>query len=584
MNLTERQKGNQISALQMEVEYMSQKKQALEGRVMKAKRQYLTKTLALLGLTLLLLVAVPQALPAVESSELSSFIVQGESLVQLNAAVNTVGGQVTHELAIINAVGATLTPTQLRALERQEGVTGLFANVAVNTAGGGKGGGNGGGGNGGGGGRTVAYTDFPAWVGADQLHAEGILGTSVTVAVLDTGRTLEGPIVQAATGGDRTIVSHNTIAGLSGYDDSGHATHVMSMIANSETATSGKYNGVAPDVRLAEVKAFDANGGGTYLDVIEGIDWIVANKDTYNIRVLNLSFSATPQSYYWEDPLNQAVMRAWQEGIVVVAAAGNGGPNPMTVGVPGNVPYIITVGAASDNYTPGDDNDDFLASFSAAGPTVEGFVKPDVVAPGGHLVGIMSQFDVIAETYPEYHDGRGYYMMSGTSQATGVVSGIVALMLDVDPTLTPDVVKCRLMATARPALDENDELAYSIFQQGAGFVDAYSAVHSAESGCANQGLNIQYDLDGTQHYQGKADQNASGDYYIVDQSGLAWSGGTFWAGGFAWSGGTFWAGGFAWSGGTFWAGGFAWSSNYSWDENPVWGASAAGINQWVDQE
>ena len=80
-----------------------------------------------------------------------------------------------------------------------------------------------------------------------------------------------------------------------------------------------------------------ADGGGTYADVIRGIDWAVTNKDAYNIRVLNCSFSAPPQSSYWLDPLNQAVMRAWQAGIVVVASAGNTGPDPMTVGVPGNV-------------------------------------------------------------------------------------------------------------------------------------------------------------------------------------------------------------------------------------------------------
>ena len=88
--------------------------------------------------------------------------------------------------------------------------------------------------------------------------------------------------------------------------------------------------------------------------------------------MLNLSFSATPQSHYWDDPLNQAVMAAWQAGIVVVASAGNSGPDPMTVGVPGNVPYIITVGAMTDNYTPYEPADDRLASFSSAGPTFEG--------------------------------------------------------------------------------------------------------------------------------------------------------------------------------------------------------------------
>ena len=103
--------------------------------------------------------------------------------------------------------------------------------------------------------------------------------------------------------------------------------------------------------------------------MIRGIDWVVANKDAYDIRVLNLSFSAAPRSNYWDDPLSQAVMAAWEAGIVVVASAGNTGPAPLTIGVPGNVPYVVTVGAMTDNYTPADPGDDVLASFSAAGPT-----------------------------------------------------------------------------------------------------------------------------------------------------------------------------------------------------------------------
>ena len=127
---------------------------------------------------------------------------------------------------------------------------------------------------------------------------------------------------------------------------------LSSAVTRRRVDTKGLFNGVAPNANLVVVKAFNANGAGSYLDVIRGIDWIVANRTQYNIRVLNLSFSAPPHSYYWDDPLNQAVMRAWQAGIVVVASAGNTGPSPMSVGVPGNVPYIITVGAMSDNYTP----------------------------------------------------------------------------------------------------------------------------------------------------------------------------------------------------------------------------------------
>ena len=315
----------------------------------------------------------------------------------------------------------------------------------------------------------------------------------------------------------------------------------------------------------------------------------MANKNTYNIRVLNLSFSAPPQSYYWDDPLNQAVMRAWQAGIVVVAAAGNAGPDPMTIGVPGNIPYVITVGAFSDNYTPDNTKDDYLASFSSAGPTVEAFVKPDLLAPGGHITGIMDSSANLAIAYPENSiDGR-FFIMSGTSQATAVTSGVVALMLQANPGLTPDDVKCRLMNGAHPFISGNGNnatLAYSLFQQGAGVINATDAVYNSTVGCANVGLDINADLDGTQHFEGPADMDANGDYYVVDGDGntYTWSGGTYWAGGFAWSGGTFWAGSFAWSGGTFWAGSFAWSGGTFWAGSVVWSDANMAINQWVPQE
>lgn len=199
-------------------------------------------------------------------------------------------------------------------------------------------------------------------------------------------------------------------------DQNGHGAHVSSVILSSGTTQkTQKYNGVAPDARLISVKAFDINGGGSYADVIRGIDWIVANRSAYGIRVINMSFSAPPRSHYQDDPLNQAVMRAWQAGIVVVASAGNTGPNPMTIGVPGNVPYVVTVGAMSDSRTPSDGSDDVLSSFSSAGPTVEGFVKPEVVAPGGHVRGIMSSDHLLSSLHPEYYLGNNSFEMSGTS-------------------------------------------------------------------------------------------------------------------------------------------------------------------------
>ncbi|MCP3912898.1 MAG: S8 family serine peptidase, partial [Actinomycetia bacterium] len=180
-------------------------------------------------------------------------------------------------------------------------------------------------------------------------------------------------------------------------DENGHGAHMAGIVLNSEQGTSTpKFNGVAPDADLIMVKAFDANGAGSYSDVIRGMQWILDHQAFYGIRVVNLSLSAPVASYYWDDPLNQTVMAAWQAGLVVVASAGNTGPDPMSVGVPGNLPYVITVGAMTDNYTPGDGTDDFLASWSATGPSVEAFLKPEVLAPGGHMVSKMPESSSIA--------------------------------------------------------------------------------------------------------------------------------------------------------------------------------------------
>jgi serine protease AprX len=207
-------------------------------------------------------------------------------------------------------------------------------------------------------------------------------------------------------------------------------------------------------------------------------------------------------------------MKAWQAGIVVVASAGNNGPDPMTIGVPGNVPYVITVGAMTDNYTDSDSSDDKLATFSAAGPTFEGFVKPEIVAPGGHLSGLMAFDTQIVQEHPEFHDGGRYFEMSGTSQAAGVVSGAIALLLNQEPTLTPDEVKCRLMDSAHTALNDNGELAYSVFQQGAGLVNVAGALESTATACANQALDIAQDIAGNDHFFGPANINDDGNFYI----------------------------------------------------------------------
>ena len=343
--------------------------------------------------------------------------------------------------------------------------------------------------------------DFPTQVNAHQVHDQGVTGDEVVVAVVDTGMGYEQNIFRQEDWAtepqgsypyrvkwlydaiEDELISGNTLQ--KGIDDSGHGTHVSSLIASSQTNNeNGRKNGIAPRSSILPVRAFDSNGNATYADVIRGIDWIVANKDTYNIRIINASFFSEVQSYYWEDPLNQAIMKAWQAGIVVVASAGNipaADNHAMTIGAPGNIPYIITVGGMTDNYTPDDPTDDRIVSFSAMGPTAAKFIKPDVVAPGGHIRGYMANDDQLVLDHPHLFDEGDYFTMSGTSQSAAVVSGIVALMLDANPNLTPDDVKCRLMTTARATLDVDGNLAAPIYAQGAGMVDAFAAVNSTAS-------------------------------------------------------------------------------------------------------
>ncbi|MGH8325540.1 MAG: S8 family serine peptidase, partial [Steroidobacteraceae bacterium] len=224
---------------------------------------------------------------------------------------------------------------------------------------------------------TLTYqTNYPMLVGADTLQQAGVTGKGVTIAVLDSG--LWQDVLQNY--GSRILATRDVTNGGTGPvtgDPYGHGTHVASIAAGGAQNIAGQYLSIAPGANLVIVRALDGDGAGSYTDIIAGINWIVANRQKYNIRVLNLSLGATPQSYYWDDPLDQAVMAAWKAGIVVVTAAGNDGPSAMTIDVPGNVPYVVTVGALTDNYQPYNTSDWRLASFSSTGPTYEGFVKPE---------------------------------------------------------------------------------------------------------------------------------------------------------------------------------------------------------------
>jgi subtilisin family serine protease len=153
------------------------------------------------------------------------------------------------------------------------------------------------------------------------------------------------------------------------YDGFGHGSHIAGIIWNKlKDQDTGVYLGIAPDAKILSVRVLGEDGSGTYADVIEGIQYVVANKYTYNIRVMNMSLSAYATTPYFEDPLNRAVEAAWANDIVVVVAAGNTGPGSESITVPGNDPYVITVGAVGNPRTPGYWGDDYLTNWTATGP------------------------------------------------------------------------------------------------------------------------------------------------------------------------------------------------------------------------
>lgn len=570
----------------------------------------LSKPLSLLGAISISVWLVSLLLNTTTSNKAQSYIISAVNYQLLKEKVQGLNVTPTHELAIINAVAVELTQSQLAQLQQNIDVK-ISQNYKVELSGG----------NAWGKRKWQPKATVPKYIQADSAHAARNFGDDVTIGFLDTGLDqLQGTssglgLSTDLYGRDKFWGTYDAINNsISNYsnEESGHGTHVASIAGNADYDVYGNLYGVAPNASLVGIKAFDAEGKATYADVIRGIDWALQVKDQINLRVLNMSFSGPARSYYWEDPLNQAVMKAWQAGIVVIASAGNNGPDPMTIGVPGNVPYVITVGAMTDNYTESNATDDKLATFSAAGPTFEGFVKPEIVAPGGHLAGLMAFDTQIVQEHPEFHDGGRYFEMSGTSQAAGVVSGVAALILSQDPSLTPDEVKCRLMDSARVATTSEGNLAYSIFQQGAGVVNAADALTSTASDCANQGVNINKDLSGESHYYGPANIDADGSFFIeglgeeyrwnisksLDGSGFIWTNligtdGFIWTNtvgtdGFIWTN-TVSTDGFIWTN-SFEIDGFIWTNNlasdgFIWTNNVDFSSTdKIGVNNWVEQQ
>ncbi|MCL2699065.1 MAG: S8 family peptidase [Defluviitaleaceae bacterium] len=270
-------------------------------------------------------------------------------------------------------------------------------------------------------------------------------GRGVSIAVLDTGVARVDDLAKPQS---RLLAFADFVNGKAeAYDDNGHGTHVASIAAGNGYRSKGLYMGIAPGSGIVGVKTLDSGGKGTAVEMLAGLQWTMDNREKYNIRIINLSVGAADFSK--RDPLVRAVEAAWDSGVCVVAAAGNNGPAPGSVTSPGVSRKVITVGASDDADTV-EIEGNAVQNYSGRGPTLDCIVKPDVLAPGADIISAKAE--------------GNYIKMSGTSMATPIVSGAVALLLERSPGLTPDDVKYMLRICAA-------DLNFPRNQQGCGVLD-----------------------------------------------------------------------------------------------------------------
>ncbi|QGH35945.1 S8 family serine peptidase [Gracilibacillus salitolerans] len=259
------------------------------------------------------------------------------------------------------------------------------------------------------------------------------------------------------------------------YDDNGHGTHCAGDVAGNGSASSGKYMGPAPEANVAGVKVLNNVGSGSLDTIMQGVEWCIQyNEDNPDspIDIMSMSLGTEPQDYGEEDqdPLVQIVEEAWRNGITVCVAAGNSGPDPQTISSPALSDRVITVGALDDRDTADTRSDDDVASFSSRGPTIYGEVKPDILAPGVDIISLRSPNSYIDKLQKSNRVEEYYFTMSGTSMATPICAGVVSLMKQHNPELTPDEIK-ELLKNGADLWKDRDNNIY-----GAGYINAENSI------------------------------------------------------------------------------------------------------------
>ena len=264
------------------------------------------------------------------------------------------------------------------------------------------------------------------------------LGQKIGVAVLDTGILPHPDLAGRIMGFDDFVNRRKRI-----YDDSGHGTHVAGILAGSGKLSNGVYAGIAPEASLLAAKVLDDSGNGMVEYVMAGIRWVLAEQKKKNIRIVNISVGTQPGlDKAEEERLLEGVEELWDAGLVVVVSAGNYGPEPGTVAVPGSSRKVITVGAVDiAGRTGGAGREKW--DYSGRGPTEDCIMKPDLVAPGTFITSCNADY--------RYRFRKPYTVKSGTSMATPVVSGAIACLLSKYPDMSNVEVKLKLRASCIPS-------------------------------------------------------------------------------------------------------------------------------------
>ncbi|QXM06976.1 S8 family peptidase [Crassaminicella indica] len=290
-------------------------------------------------------------------------------------------------------------------------------------------------------------------VAGHLVHDIGYTGKGIGIAILDTGIYPHDDLVKPI---NRIIAFKDIVNNKSyPYDDDGHGTHVAGIAAGNGYANK-KYKGIAPEANIIGVKVLDETGSGSTSDILAGLQWVIDNKDKYNIKIVNMSLGAAAEKSYREDPLAKGAAQAARQGLTVITAAGNSGPNPRSITSPGISPAVITVGAVDDNRTTSYE-DDFVANFSSRGPTIGGVSKPNIVAPGVDIVSLSNK------------GHSSYVSHSGTSMATPMVSGTAALIYQKYPDISSSEVQAKLTNTAI-------NIGSSRYSEGAGILNIRGAL------------------------------------------------------------------------------------------------------------